>query len=414
MLPTKSNTVDAGCTPVSSNCVVWQGPDIPCINLCTGDTVSSVVYKVANSLCTIQSSWDLSDLDLSCLLEFCSSVGPAPTTRTLSTVLDYIVKKICCLNDAVEAIPTVTPPTPETAMALPVCLQIPASGSTPASVTMMHREYTLHLATRFCSLKATVDSMSTHEARITALEGLPSVTLPKIASSCLLPGSNLDMNVVLKELETQYCLLRTQIGTNSQLTVASAAQCTALGASDALGSKGKMSDIPGWTTNITNLAQSFQNLWLTVCDMRAAIAGLKDCCSTSSDCSDFILGYQVSTNQDRTEVYLEFNGLTSIPSGFTDAPIGTKVTISNEFGKVIKTFTINNLTTLAAGSSFTARVAGNNPDGTAVASPLNPALPYIVMVEANIIKGTQTCSKSKQEKVSVTCAIINSVTATLA
>ena len=31
------------CNPVSSNCVVWQGPTLECIDLCKGDTVSDVV-----------------------------------------------------------------------------------------------------------------------------------------------------------------------------------------------------------------------------------------------------------------------------------------------------------------------------------------------------------------------------------
>ena len=25
------------CSPISSNCVIWQGPDITCIKLCTGE-----------------------------------------------------------------------------------------------------------------------------------------------------------------------------------------------------------------------------------------------------------------------------------------------------------------------------------------------------------------------------------------
>ena len=33
------------CSPIASNCVVWTGPNIPCINLCKGDTVSDVVFK---------------------------------------------------------------------------------------------------------------------------------------------------------------------------------------------------------------------------------------------------------------------------------------------------------------------------------------------------------------------------------
>ena len=38
-------------TPISSNSVIWQGPNISCINLCKGDSVSDIVYKLAVELC---------------------------------------------------------------------------------------------------------------------------------------------------------------------------------------------------------------------------------------------------------------------------------------------------------------------------------------------------------------------------
>ena len=39
------NLDNSPCSPISSNCIVWQGPDIPCIHLCTGDTISDVVNR---------------------------------------------------------------------------------------------------------------------------------------------------------------------------------------------------------------------------------------------------------------------------------------------------------------------------------------------------------------------------------
>ena len=39
MIPTNSNNPN-NCDPISSNCVVWQGPDLPCVEICTGDTIS--------------------------------------------------------------------------------------------------------------------------------------------------------------------------------------------------------------------------------------------------------------------------------------------------------------------------------------------------------------------------------------
>ena len=47
------NLDNSPCSPISSNCVVWQGPDISCLNLCTGDTISDVVAAMATELCTI-------------------------------------------------------------------------------------------------------------------------------------------------------------------------------------------------------------------------------------------------------------------------------------------------------------------------------------------------------------------------
>ena len=184
MLPTKSNTAGQGCIPVSSDCVLWQGPNIPCLNLCNGDTVSTVVYKVAEKLCLIKDELDLSDLDLSCLLTFCSSVGPAPTTKTLSAVLDFIIKKICCLSTQIGQGGGGVAGYTEPNLALPVCLQYtdPANGQTVTQ--LVHNQYTLRLATQFCTLSATVAShtntLASHNTRITALENATGVVLPQV------------------------------------------------------------------------------------------------------------------------------------------------------------------------------------------------------------------------------------------
>ena len=44
------NLDNSPCSPISSNCVIWQGPDISCINICKGDTVSDVVAALTSSV----------------------------------------------------------------------------------------------------------------------------------------------------------------------------------------------------------------------------------------------------------------------------------------------------------------------------------------------------------------------------
>ena len=92
MIPTISSGSTNGCDNISSNCVVWQGPDISCINLCTGDTVSDVVAALATKLCEltdgISNEPDLTGFDLKCALP----TGATPTTlvENLQAIITYI------------------------------------------------------------------------------------------------------------------------------------------------------------------------------------------------------------------------------------------------------------------------------------------------------------------------------------
>ena len=60
------NIDKSGCSNTSSNCVVWQGPNIDCIDLCKGDSITEVVYKLAVELCVVMDTFDLNNYDLKC------------------------------------------------------------------------------------------------------------------------------------------------------------------------------------------------------------------------------------------------------------------------------------------------------------------------------------------------------------
>ena len=89
MIPSKKNNTSP-CTPVSSNCVIWQGPDISCIDLCNGDTISDVIAKLATEICSIidatcECNPDLTGLDISCITE----TTPEGLVPTLQAIIDY-------------------------------------------------------------------------------------------------------------------------------------------------------------------------------------------------------------------------------------------------------------------------------------------------------------------------------------
>ena len=131
MIPTNSSSSTNGCDSISSNCVIWQGPDIACIDLCSGDTITEVVFKLATKVCTlitdgVVANPSLAGLDLSCL----NIQGITPTE--LVPVLQAMVNQIC-ENSTVGGIGPVvgtssltkTAQTTDTLpiMTLPACLQ---------------------------------------------------------------------------------------------------------------------------------------------------------------------------------------------------------------------------------------------------------------------------------------------------
>ncbi len=77
------------CLPTSSRCVVWDGPDISCLHLCKGDSITEVLYKLAKSHCDLLVQLDPSNFDISCL----NYVGCDP--RTFSDLFDIVIAKVC-------------------------------------------------------------------------------------------------------------------------------------------------------------------------------------------------------------------------------------------------------------------------------------------------------------------------------
>jgi hypothetical protein len=411
MLPTKSNTAEKGCSPVSSNCVVWQGPDLSCINLCNGDTISDVTYKVATQLCTIQTELNLSSLDLSCLVNFCAAVNPAPTDKTLSAVLEFIIDKICCLNGIVENIDLSTTYV-EPTLTLPSCLQYTDQTTNQLITVLQHNQYTLRLANQFCSLKTTVDGhtsqISSLSTRVTALENEPDPAIPVVTPEYILtPGVSTPVTAVVDELESQFGQLKQAIGTASAVVSAISNQCTGLGSSNALSTAGTMSQITGWVQTVSTLSDSYKNLWLTVCDLRSAIALIKDTLDLQ-DCTDFLLDFEFIAINNRYDVTLDFNPFTMIPANYVQCTVNGAIIKITDGVKTL-TYTNENIVT-AASAALPITIAGVS-DGTT--AKLNNAATYTVTVELCITKDGKTCQRIVSKTSVITCPVVTSINATL-
>lgn len=143
------NFDSAACSPISSNCVIWQGPDITCINLCNGDTISDVVYKSATELCTIMDQLNVSNYDLSCFnITDCKP-------NDFNALIQFLIEKICELQG-------ITPATEKAGGGCPTdCIVTVAECfKNTLGLTTNLVDYVNAIASRVCQLAADISGIN--------------------------------------------------------------------------------------------------------------------------------------------------------------------------------------------------------------------------------------------------------------
>lgn len=259
------------CSPISSNCVIWQGPDIPCINLCTGDTVSDVVAKLAEELCCILNILDINSYDLSCF-----NINQSKP-EDFKAFIQFLTEKICEL----ENLPTTFATTGEGDDDCPSgCIVTVAEPFQEDDRTTMNlTEYSLAMGNKIAEnideINVNKTAIANHEVRITGLETTPppTFTLPSITPDCVLAGVPTPIDQVLEALESNYCIYVSNVGSVSDVTEAISRECTGLATSP---SKSNPTNtmateyVGTWVNTPSTLAQSVNNLWITLCDLRDA------------------------------------------------------------------------------------------------------------------------------------------------
>jgi hypothetical protein len=339
MKPT--NYSSDGCDPISSNCVIWNGPDIECISLCKGDNVSLVVYKLATELCELMDTFKISNFDLSCFdLQAC-------TPDDFKGLIQLLIDKIC----ETEGVPSETPLVggcPDCEVS--ICTDILSNPTTPTGdpiTSMQLKDYVLAIGNKVCSLIGQIGTINTTlnqlDIRISALEEqeFPGFELPEVTPQCVLPATPVPLDQLLVALETEFCTLRQATGDQTAILTALQAACAGINTSPQLSGQGNMSDISGWYQAPSNLSQSFSNLWKTVCDIRNAVVSIQNNCCDSG-CSDIDLIVDIII-VDPTTIQLLFTG--SIPSNFTDGPVASTIVITDSGGAGPQTINLPNLKT---------------------------------------------------------------------
>jgi microcystin-dependent protein len=258
------------CSPISSNCVIWQGPDIPCIKLCSGDTVSDVVFALATELCTILDQLDVTTYDLSCL----GVIGCGP--KDFQALIQLLIDKICEIqNVSTSTTSGGTGECPDCIVTIAPCFQ------TNGQTTMQLLDYVQMIGTRICSI---IDNIADINASITdlyirveALENapVPPSSIPSFTLGCqvgtLTTGSTNFINVILEQfINSVWCPFYATIGSISELTSAINQKC--IGDSTVqLNTGTAFSTNPDWIPDAAynTAADAINNIWVVLCDLYA-------------------------------------------------------------------------------------------------------------------------------------------------
>lgn len=365
------NIDKTGCSNMSSNCVVWQGPDIECINLCKGDSVTEVVYKLALELCNLMDTFNLSNYDLKC---FSSGVCQP---KDFKDFINILITKVCSLQectgcgDACNPCPTPTTPTtnggtgtsnPEVPIA-PAFYYTNAFGDTVTTMTLTDYVNTIgnKVATNISEIQILNATVADHEARITNLENTPppSVSLPQI----VVDGTSTDMAVALQTVVTEFDQLVSATGSPNDIYAAIQAEPAGLSSARSLSQPlSTMGSLPGWVTTVTNQADTVNNLWITISDIRNAVANLISNYIPSA-CSAISIALTGVYDSATNNITLYFTG--TIPGAFNNVnPLGTIITVADAYGNST-TFTLDIKTVInnISGTTFSLASTSLNTSG---------------------------------------------------
>ena len=270
------------CSPISSNCVIWQGPDIPCIKICNGDTVSDIVYQLGTELCTIMEQLNVSNYDLSC---FNLTACPPEDFQAL---IQLLINKICEANGVVVDTPK--------SSGCPDCVVVVADCFIQGTATTMQLvDYVQMIANRVCSIILEIDSINNQIDVINntlndlqvQIDNIPPYELPSFTVDCILTGDQ-PLDAIVEALMNDdafgYCSLLNSTGTPAEINDAVLSQCiadsdqplAALALSPPVISTFSAYYSGSWVNAATlgtspSVSNALNNIWIAICDIRSYV-----------------------------------------------------------------------------------------------------------------------------------------------
>ena len=264
MIPSNSNN-KAGCDPISSNCVIWQGPDLTCVEVCNGDTVSDVVANLCTKLSELMTASD-DGIDVTAMSK---SALDGTVSTTLTELIQQIIDNLATEKARVDNSGLTCAEALLCEADIPKCLQKNAGDKTKLGASA----YLEFLGGELCSTKTTLSSLQTgvikaNSNNIIQLQA-DQYTTPTIYTSSIGTTNSLQsIDKVLQQFELDYSLLKNALNTPTALYAGVSAQGTMVPL-DPAGWQGTYYTAP------TTVAHTVQNLWSVIKDLRSKVTILE-------------------------------------------------------------------------------------------------------------------------------------------
>jgi hypothetical protein len=388
MLPVGSNNKSTPCSVISSNCVSWQGPDIPCIGLCKGDTVTDVVSKLGELVCDIDTRAAEVSVNVSCL------GGGDFVYTNYNDLIQYITDKLCDLYTIVDDLVIPTP------ISL-ICDVAPCLQAEAGATTLPVVEYAELIGNEFCDLETTVTNLSSvvsgYGTSITTINNtlstLPTTYSPINSTYVCLGTGTATIAAILATVEQELCDLEAVTGTPAELAAEIVPFCDITN-QPALSLPGTMaSAYPNWKVSVSTLADTINNIWIALCDMRGLVTQLQDCCTKT--CADIDLGFFGILDGSTLSIFASPGSV--VPTQFVQCPTPSSTVTITDTSSNSATYTFSNITGILDGST--------SRDFDLSSSSLNLAEDFTVSVSYCFFNSTNdlTCQNT------ITFPVINTV-----
>ena len=321
---------------ISASCVLWNytSPTTDCITTCAGDSVVDVLNKTITKVCELNTTLDLTNLNL-------ASCITVPQIKNLPNILTSLSNKICAIQTQVNNIPIYPDPTggcdPVFNFTLPTCyVDFGKTGFTlPSDPALINGYIVQYVADAVCSLYTYMTGVTDDlQDQITTCcsSGPTPGSIPTVTSDCLFSGA-IAINLAYEYLDSAFCDQKAILGTDIDLAAAlnPTAPCVT-----------SINSYLGTTLGTaTTLDESLVNIYDALCKMTTKVSAISalqsQCCVFSCDSIDIaILGEVVDPVAKTVDLVFTFNGSTSLPASYDPkADTGSKVTFTDKNGSYI-------------------------------------------------------------------------------